>query len=150
LGQGVKAATLTVVYYPLYLPKDGASGSPNGTPIAFYYSLTGGAANQPYKLGAWIYDGTNSKGFIWDYSSSWVATGGSTTNYPIVTADGSGNLKGWVYLIVDGATVTNTNDTLRPRLYPQPSGSTISPSPYPTVTLMNMSSSGSGTLGGWI
>ncbi|MGC8816188.1 MAG: hypothetical protein ACP5O4_08410, partial [bacterium] len=55
LGNVAKgAASLSIDYYPVYLPKDGTSGNANGTPIAFHFTLTGAAAGT-YKYGAWIY-----------------------------------------------------------------------------------------------
>jgi hypothetical protein len=149
LPKASAAALLTIDTYPKFLAKDASAvATADGTPFALHFALTGGIASQQYKLGAWIYDGTASKGFFYNAGTgTWVAGGGVTTLYPVLTADGAGSLSGWVLFRVDSASVANTTDTLRIRLYPQPSGTSISPS-YPVVTLMDMTA-GTGT-GGWI
>ncbi len=167
LGQGVKgAASVSVGSIPSYIPIDCSdTGTPgNGTPIAVFVSVTGGAANTTYQIKSRVgfttptYSSTDLIYAIWwanvgtlPYSWGTDTTAWSST-WPIIT-DGSGNWSGWLVTKVNTSITTKTNFDWSKNIFYVArfrEGSNNRDSGSVSITPLNMSSSGSGTLGGWI
>ena len=167
LGQSVKGAVaVSVGSIPSYIPIDCSdTGTPgNGTPIAVFVSVTGGAANTTYQIKSRVgfisppYPSTTLTYAIWwanvgTTPYSWgTDTSTWATTWPITT-DGSGNWSGWLVTKVNTSITSNSSFNWSQNIFYVArfrEGSSNRDSGSVSITPLNMASSGSGTLGGWI
>jgi len=137
----VFAQSVSVDVYPLYVAKDGGTGT-TGTPFAIFVNISGWSAGAGTNAYIAVRESTTgSHYFRWTADNTWSrGSTYSSANYPILQIDANGDAKGWIFLKYP-SDKDFTALFVRAR---STNGSTLDLSSAKIITPMDMSSSGTG------